>query len=108
MPLKIVEVAPGQIAPALFCDGCSDRITNWRDGHYEWHAEELAEAGATDAVLVHRGCCRAYEEAHGGRSEWSWLPLDHFPVYLSVNLELPWGDDEAARRTNQPARSASR
>ena len=80
MPLKVV-FDKGEWCPVVVCDHCGERITDARQGNYQWQHD-----GET-VVFTHKKCCRDYESAHGGRQAWLWADITWLPRYLAVNLK---------------------
>jgi hypothetical protein len=70
--------------PVVVCDHCGEVIKDAKEGNYEFHA------GGGPVFFTHKRCCRAFEEAYGGRRMWWWCSLECLPIYLGNNLKLDW------------------
>ncbi len=90
--IRIENTATGA-GPVIICDYCGERITDARDGNYEW-ADVTGAPGQRMAVyFLHKRCSAAHEAARG-------IVLDSMELtvllpYLAHNLDLDW--DEASR-----------
>jgi hypothetical protein len=92
LPLAIrIENTTTGAGPVIICDYCGERITDARDGNYEW-ADVTGAPGQRMAVyFLHKRCSAAHEALHG-------IVLDSMELtvllpYLAHNLHLDW--DEA-------------
>lgn len=80
-------------APTVICDHCGKPIHDARHGVYLWHPE-FEEGASMRVYFAHEGRCHdALEEAHDAIA---WMPLNEFPVHLSYNIDVAWGDKETA------------
>ncbi len=71
--------------PVIECDHCGKVIE--KSGNYEWQPD-----GDGTIYFTHKGCCRAFENEHGGRSAWWCTEIDCLPVYLLNNLGIRYKD----------------
>jgi hypothetical protein len=88
-----IQVEDGRFKPAIVCDHCGQRIDDARMGNYQWQMADHGQCAEDKTIFfTHKGCCRPFEEAQGGRRRWAWAPLSSLPVFLAANLSLSLKD----------------
>ena len=91
MPIRII-VINGLNCPVIVCDHCQHPIEKASDGNVHWFMGRTIPAEGVH--FLHKRCTYTFENAHGGRDLWRWMPLKAFPVYLARNMDLTIEDAE--------------
>jgi hypothetical protein len=92
----IKMVVEGQKAfPKVFCDQCEQVIDDAKKGNALWAVGDELLQGGGRIYFTHKQCNHLFEHTHDGQDGWAWMPLEIFPIQLSANLHLRWGDKES-------------
>jgi hypothetical protein len=80
--------------PKVFCDWCSEEITDAADGNFEWVMERDGRLQARcDVYFTHKRCSEAWGASMGHLTDGLFIgnmELAIFPVQLAGNLQLDW------------------